>query len=842
MAPKFPEDEDSGKKRNFEKNKYKKRRSMPLLNFRRASQESLPSSESKKNCSGIEWRKGNSICKETLSVSSLNLDEKDDKFSGVCSSKTFCDESAKKLFVLPDVTIKGFTNAALDMSDDELAPVDHCEGIERLPHGRSPRSGSVVSVSLRNVPIKVKRQAIDQEYVNEKFTGTTYPPPRISLKDEVIEKLKKSCSCTGKCVIRLFFVFFPIIHWLPQYRPREYLLNDLVSGFTILILHIPQGMAYGLLASVDPVNGLYVSFFPVLVYFLMGTSRHISVGTFAVVSLMISSAVSKLGAVDSYKHNASHVEQENTSEAVVAMKTYETSWPPSKEEAIVALSLTTGLFQVSMGLLRLGSLSIVLSDHLISGFSTGAAIHVATSQIRNLFDIHISRFHGPLKIIYTYIDIFSVLGMANPATVIISAIAIFVLALVKEQINARFRKKLKMPVPIDLIVVVISTVASYLGNFNKNFGVEIMGHIPTGIPEPVPPRSDLLAPLATDAIAIAIVSYAVALSLAKIFAKRNKYTIDPNQELIALGTANTVSSCFSCFPCAASLSRSLVQERTGGCTQVAGLVSSVLMLVVLLVLAPMFYSLPKCILSCVILVALKGMFMQFLDVKTIWSVSRVDAWIWIVTFLSVVLLDVDLGLLTGVIFSILTVIYRSVNPHQTVLGVIPDTEVYLDKKRYSKSGYKFIQASQYDSCGNEACTTREIHNSLFRKQCNMSEEIPGIKIFHFGSALYFMNRHVFLSALKKISVDRTSEEVLLVDDLLIGEVSDSAGKYLRRTKERKLHHIVIDCSSISYLDATGVEVILEIIKEMKKNEIAISLAACSEGNLYGSMGPIETDG
>ncbi|XP_076357451.1 prestin-like isoform X5 [Tachypleus tridentatus] len=772
MAPKFPEDEDSGKKRNFEKNKYKKRRSMPLLNFRRASQESLPSSESKKNCSGIEWRKGNSICKETLSVSSLNLDEKDDKFSGVCSSKTFCDESAKKLFVLPDVTIKGFTNAALDMSDDELAPVDHCEGIERLPHGRSPRSGSVVSVSLRNVPIKVKRQAIDQEYVNEKFTGTTYPPPRISLKDEVIEKLKKSCSCTGKCVIRLFFVFFPIIHWLPQYRPREYLLNDLVSGFTILILHIPQGMAYGLLASVDPVNGLYVSFFPVLVYFLMGTSRHISVGTFAVVSLMISSAVSKLGAVDSYKHNASHVEQENTSEAVVAMKTYETSWPPSKEEAIVALSLTTGLFQ-------------------------------------------------------TYIDIFSVLGMANPATVIISAIAIFVLALVKEQINARFRKKLKMPVPIDLIVVVISTVASYLGNFNKNFGVEIMGHIPTGIPEPVPPRSDLLAPLATDAIAIAIVSYAVALSLAKIFAKRNKYTIDPNQELIALGTANTVSSCFSCFPCAASLSRSLVQERTGGCTQVAGLVSSVLMLVVLLVLAPMFYSLPKCILSCVILVALKGMFMQFLDVKTIWSVSRVDAWIWIVTFLSVVLLDVDLGLLTGVIFSILTVIYRSVNPHQTVLGVIPDTEVYLDKKRYSKSGYKFIQASQYDSCGNEACTTREIHNSLFRKQCNMSEEIPGIKIFHFGSALYFMNRHVFLSALKKISVDRTSEEVLLVDDLLIGEVSDSAGKYLRRTKERKLHHIVIDCSSISYLDATGVEVILEIIKEMKKNEIAISLAACS---------------
>ncbi|XP_022255623.1 solute carrier family 26 member 10-like isoform X1 [Limulus polyphemus] len=678
------------------------------------------------------------------------------------------------------------------MSDDELAPVDHCEGTERLPHGRSPRSGSVVSVTLRNVPIKVKRQAIDQEYVNERFTGTTYPPPCVSLKDKVTEKLKKSCSCTRNCVIRFFFVFFPIIRWLPQYQPREYLLNDLVSGFTILILHIPQGMAYGLLASVDPVNGLYVSFFPVLVYFLMGTSRHISVGTFAVVSLMISSAVSKLGVVDSFKHNASHVEQENTSEAVVAMKTYETSWPPSKEEAIVALSLATGLLQVLMGLLRLGSLSIVLSDHLISGFSTGAAVHVATSQIRNLFDIHVSNFHGPLKIIFTYINIFSVLAMANPATVVISAIAIFVLALVKEQINARFRQKLKMPVPIDLIVVVISTVASYLGNFNKTFGVEIMGHVPTGIPAPVPPRSDLLAPLATDAIAIAIVSYAVALSLAKTFAKRNKYTIDPNQELIALGTANTVSSFFSCFPCAASLSRSLVQERTGGCTQIAGLVSSVLMLVVLLVLAPMFYNLPKCILSCVILVALKGMFMQFLDLKTIWSVSRVDALIWIVTFLSVVLLDVDIGLMTGVIFSILTVIYRSVNPHQTVLGVIPNTEVYLDKKRYSKL-----------------------------------EEIPGIKIFHFGSALYFMNRHVFLSALKKISVDEASAEIPPVEDLLIGEVNDKAAKYVQKKKEKKLHHIVIDCSSISYLDATGVEVILEVIKEMKKDEIAISLAACS---------------
>ncbi|XP_023238654.1 solute carrier family 26 member 6-like [Centruroides sculpturatus] len=156
-----------------------------------------------------------------------------------------------------------------------------------------------------------------------------------------------------------------------------------------------QSMAYGLLASVDAINGLYVSFFPVLIYFLMGTSRHISVGTFAVVSMMLSSTIEKLETV-----KESNALLRN--DTVISSQTIQTIHNdfPTNIEVLTTVSLVTGGMQLLMGILHLGTLTVLLSDNLVSGFSTGAAVHVATSQMKDLFDINIGKYNGPFKLIY----------------------------------------------------------------------------------------------------------------------------------------------------------------------------------------------------------------------------------------------------------------------------------------------------------------------------------------------------------------------------------------------------------------------------------------------------------
>ncbi|XP_022242715.1 solute carrier family 26 member 6-like isoform X2 [Limulus polyphemus] len=278
---------------------------------------------------------------------------------------------------------------------------------------------------------------------------------------------------------------------------------------------------------------------------------------------------------------------------------------------------------------------------------------------------------------------------------------------------------------------------------------------------------DLIPSLVVDGFAVSAVSYTISYSLAQIFAKKHKYVVDANQELLAIGSANLFSSFFACFPCAAALSRSLVQEKSGGKTQLVSLVSCVLMVVILLVLGPLFYHLPKCILSCVILVALKGMFVQVLELKRVWNVSKIDGMIWLMAFLSIVILDIDYGLILGVVFSILTVVYRSFVPYQGVLANLPDTEIYVDKENF-----------------------------------HSAQEILGIKIFCFGGPLYFMNKSIFTEGLKKvIDNDRIAK-----NNRKEGNIEEDQNN---TESLNPIHHLIIDCSSFSYIDLSGVDTLLE---------------------------------
>lgn len=355
----------------------------------------------------------------------------------------------------------------------------------------------------------------------------------------------------------------------------------------------------------------------------------------------------------------------------------------SNLDVAIAVCLMVGFWQILMGVFKLGILGIVLSDHLVSGFTTAAAIHVVVSQMKNLLGISdVPRYNGAFKLIYSTIAIVNAIPSANPAAVLTSAITITFMAVHNDWIKPWYSKKVKFPVPTELIVLIVATVIARYAHLDSDYGIKTLEYIPTGLPVPKSPPFQLLPKIAIETIAVAIVAYAVSLSMAKIFARKRGYNVRNNQELLAQGASNVFGSFFSCMPVAASLSRSMLQESIGGETQLANVVSCVWLLAILLWIGPFFETLPLSVLAAIIVVALKGMFVQYRDFTRALKISPLDAVVWMVTFLSVVLIDIDIGLAIGAMASVTIIIYRAHCPHHAVLGRLPGTEMYVDVLLY----------------------------------------------------------------------------------------------------------------------------------------------------------------
>ncbi|XP_067908118.1 solute carrier family 26 member 6-like isoform X1 [Heterodontus francisci] len=684
----------------------------------------------------------------------------------------------------------------------------------------------------------VERQVMDEERLEE--VAQRSERTELPLKD----KLKENLRCSGPKAKSLLFTFIPILRWLPKYPFREWLLGDICSGFSVGIVQLPQSMAYALLAAVPPVFGLYTSFFPVLIYFVFGTSRHVSVGSFAVVSVMLGTITERMAPDENFV-----ISPQNDTNGTVVIDTEARDLMRVKAAAMV--TFICGIYQILLGLIRFGFVVTYLSDPLVRGYTTGAAVHVLVSQLKYVFGITIPRKNGPLSLIYTVIDVIKALHLTNIGTLVVSIIAMSTMYAVKV-INGYFRSKLPIPIPIELIEVIIATVISSNVNLYGKYGIEVVGRIPKGLHAPVAPDFNMASSLLGDAFALAIVGYGITISLGKIFALKHGYQVDSNQELIALGLSNFVGGFFQCFAVSCSMSRSLVQESTGGNTQLAAAVSCIVILVIILEVGALFTQLPKAVLASIVIVNLKGMFEQVTDICHFWRTNKIDLIVWIVTVIFTVLLGMDFGLAASIAFALLTVIFQTQLPKYSILGQVSTTDIYRDIRQFDEA-----------------------------------KEIPGIKIFQSSATIYFANAELYEEALKQMSginvtkliskkkkkitklkqklkkqekqekkkakkeqkkrkdFESGSDGLATISEIIDNDTSiglemesgpDSPSKVSKKPEEHSLeslglpkpnvHSLILDFSPVNFVDSVCIKILRNIFRDYKEIEVDVYLSGC----------------
>ncbi|AFL86028.1 high affinity sulfate transporter 1 [Belliella baltica DSM 15883] len=437
--------------------------------------------------------------------------------------------------------------------------------------------------------------------------------------------------------------YLPILEWLPKYKKTD-LQGDLSAGLTVGIMLIPQGMAYAMLAGLEPIHGLYAVTVPLLLYAIFGTSRQLAVGPVAMVSLLTASGIASL--------NAGSPEQ----------------------YLIYALTLAflVGLIQFGMGALKLGFVVNFLSHPVISGFTSAAAIIIGLSQIKHLFRINLPNSEHIQEMA---VAIFQNIGDIHWITFAIGLIGIIII---------KYGKKIhkSFPAPLVAVVVGIGLVASF---DLTQYGVKIVGDVPSGLPTLSSPSFDMQSwkTLLPIAFTISLVGFAESFAVAKtIQAKHKNYRLNANQELIALGIANFGSAFFKGYPVTGGFSRTAVNNDAGAKTTMASIISAVLIVLTLLFFTGLFYNLPSAILAAVVLVAVSGL-IDFKEPVHLWHKDKFDFTMLVATFIITLTLGIETGIISGMVLSLLVVIYKASRPHMAQLGRVPGSNIYRNIDRFS---------------------------------------------------------------------------------------------------------------------------------------------------------------
>lgn len=446
--------------------------------------------------------------------------------------------------------------------------------------------------------------------------------------------------------------FIPILSWLPRYD-RAWLTVDIIAGLTLWGLVVPEAMAYAGIAGLPPQAGLYTLLAALLIYALLGTSRHLVVQATSATAALLASSVAA---------------------ALVATAGANASDPETYQTYAAAFVVVTGLVFLAAGLARLGFITQFLSKPVMDGFVTGLAIFVAVGQLNKLFGVPKPEGNTVQKLL----GIIQELPQANWAAFAVGALALALLFLLP-----RWNKK----IPAGLVVLFGAIALSAALDLNGKYGVEIVGTLPQGLPSltfPQVPFTTYLA-MVLPAMGVLLVAYSEALGVAHEFAEKHGYEVNADQELNAHAAANLLSGLFGGMLAAGSMSASAVKEGAGARSQVTNLVTWGVTIITLLFLTPLFKTLPEAVLAALIIHAVWHI-IGSRKLQKIRHASPVEFWFGVLALAGVLLIDVLEGMIIGVVASLVFVIYRSSRPHVSSLGRVPGVPgAYSDLNRHPEN-------------------------------------------------------------------------------------------------------------------------------------------------------------
>ncbi|TBR60454.1 sodium-independent anion transporter [Westiellopsis prolifica IICB1] len=412
---------------------------------------------------------------------------------------------------------------------------------------------------------------------------------------------------------------------------RAWLRGDVLAGVTVAAYLIPQCMAYGELAGVKPVVGLWAIIPPMVIYTLFGSSPQLSVGPESTTAVMTAAAIAPLVAAN------------------------DSNYP------ILAslLALMVGIICIIGYIARLGFLADLLSKPILIGYMAGVAVIMITGQFGKIagIDIAANTVFGQVR------EFLSRLEQIHLPTLILAVFVLFFLFFIQN----RFRNA-----PAPLLAVLLATAAVTLFHLD-DWGVAVVGSIPAGLPHFALPKVSVeeLLPLVASAIGIAIVGYSDNVLTARAFATRNHYKIDANQELLALGTSNLGNGLMQGFPISSSGSRTVIGDSLGSKTQMFSLIALIVVVLVLLFLRPLLAQFPKAALGAIVIYAATKL-IEIREFLRLGKFRRSELLLALITTLGVLLTDILVGVGVAVGLSVIDLFARVARPHDAVLGEVPD--------------------------------------------------------------------------------------------------------------------------------------------------------------------------
>ncbi|KAJ7349479.1 sulfate permease [Mycena albidolilacea] len=581
---------------------------------------------------------------------------------------------------------------------------------------------------------------------------------------------------------------FPILSWIGRYN-LGWATGDLIAGLTVGLVLVPQGMSYAQIATLPPQYGLYSSFVGVTVYCLFATSKDVSIGPVAVVSLIMSQIIGRV--------SAAHPGQ----------------W--ESPEIATTVAFICGFIVLGVGLLRLGRIVEFIPAVAVSGFMTGSAISIAAGQVPGLMGI--TGFNTRAATYQVIINTLKGLPRTtlDAAWGLPSLVALYAIRMLCDYLGKRYPRRARVFFFISVIrnafVILVMTIAAWLYCRHRRtakggYPIKILQTVPRGFQHVGQPTIDpaLLSALAGELPVATIVLLLEHIAISKSFGRLNGYTINPNQELIAIGVTNTVGSCFGAYPATGSFSRSALKAKSGVRTPLAGLVTAIVVLVALYGLTPAFFWIPNAALSAVIIHAVADLVASPAQVYSYWRVSPLEFVIWLAAVLVTVFSSVENGIYVSICTSVGLLLIRIAYPRGAFLGKVT-----------VRGGNSKGSRDVYVPLTKDGITNPHI---------KIDPPSPGVIVYRHEESAIFPN----VSHLNAELVSHVKKHMRRGKDMSNVPASErpwndpgpshhgAEADQVANEKLPDLKAIVLDLSAISHLDVTAVQALIDTRNEVER--------------------------